>query len=114
LLIQPKTLRRIISPDTAAAMTAIMEGVVAAEHGTANAAQIPGYTVAGKTGTAAKLVGGQYSHSEYNASFVGFVPSRNPAIAIIVVLDSPHGRNRYFGGTVSAPIFRRIAEPTLR
>src|SRR5207244_215902 len=114
LLIQPKAVRRIISPDTAAAMTAIMEDVVSAEHGTANAAQISGFTIAGKTGTAAKLVGGHYSHSEYNASFVGFLPSRDPAVAIVVVIDSPHGPNRYFGGTVSAPIFRRIAEATLR
>jgi len=107
-------LRRIISPDTAASMTAIMEGVVSEDHGTAPKAQIPGFTVAGKTGTAAKLVAGHYSHSEYNASFVGFAPSRDPAVAIVVVIDSPHGPNRYFGGTVSAPIFKRIAEATLR
>ena len=113
-VIQPHIQRRIISPETAAAMTGIMEGVVSAEHGTARAAQIPGFTIAGKTGTAAKLVGGRYSHSEYNASFVGFLPSRDPAVAIVVVIDSPHGPNRYFGGTVSAPIFKRIAEATLR
>jgi cell division protein FtsI (penicillin-binding protein 3) len=113
-VIPPKEVRRIVSVDTAAAMTAIMEGVVADEHGTAPKAQIAGFTVAGKTGTAAKLVGGRYSHSEYNASFVGFVPSRDPAIAIVVVVDSPHGPNRYFGGTVSAPIFKRIAEASLR
>src|SRR5262249_10334845 len=77
-------------------------------------AQMSGFTVAGKTGTAAKLVNGRYSHSEYNASFVGFVPSRDPAVAIVVVIDSPHGPNRFFGGTVSAPIFKRIAEATLR
>jgi cell division protein FtsI (penicillin-binding protein 3) len=113
-VIPPHVERRIISAETAAAMTSIMEGVVSAEHGTAHAAQIPGFTIAGKTGTAAKLVGGRYSHSEYNASFVGFLPSRDPAVAIVVVLDSPHGANRYFGGTVSAPIFQRIAEATLR
>jgi cell division protein FtsI (penicillin-binding protein 3) len=113
-VVQPHVERRIISADTAAAMTSIMEGVVSEEHGTAPKAQIGGFTVAGKTGTAAKLVGGRYSHSEYNASFVGFVPSRDPAIAIVVVIDSPHGPNRYFGGTVSAPIFERIAEATLR
>ena len=113
-VVSPRVERRIISRDTAAAMTSIMEGVVAEEHGTAPKAQISGFTVAGKTGTAAKLVNGHYSHTEYNASFVGFVPSRDPAIAIVVVLDSPHGPNRYFGGTVSAPIFERIAEATLR
>jgi len=113
-VVQPKTLRRAISPDTAASMTEIMEGVVADKHGTATRAQMPGFTIAGKTGTARKLIKGHYSHTEYNASFVGFVPSRDPAIAVIVVIDSPHGPNEFFGGTVSAPIFKRIVEPTLR
>jgi cell division protein FtsI (penicillin-binding protein 3) len=112
--VRPKVVRRTISSETAATLTGIMEGVVSSEHGTARAAQIPGFTIAGKTGTAAKLVKGQYSHSDYNASFVGFVPSRDPAVAIVVVIDSPHGPNQYFGGTVSAPIFQRIAEATLR
>jgi cell division protein FtsI (penicillin-binding protein 3) len=110
--VQPKKIRRAISAETAASVTGIMEGVV--ERGTAKAAQVSGYTVAGKTGTAAKLINGQYSHSDYNASFVGFVPSRDPALAIIVVIDSPHGANRYFGGTVSAPVFKRIAERSLQ
>jgi membrane peptidoglycan carboxypeptidase len=112
--VRPKVVRRTISAETAATLTAIMEGVVSAEHGTAHAAQIPGFTIAGKTGTARKLVKGEYSHTDYNASFVGFVPSRDPAVAIVVVIDSPHGPNQYFGGTVSAPIFQRIAEATLR
>jgi cell division protein FtsI (penicillin-binding protein 3) len=106
-----KIVRRAITEDTAAAMTGIMEGVV--ERGTARAAQIPGYTIAGKTGTAAKLVNGRYSASDWNASFVGFVPSRNPALAIIVVTDSPHTKG-HTGGAVSAPIFKRIAEESLR
>ena len=89
--VTPKVVRRAISADTAATLTTIMEGVV--ERGTAKAAQIPGYTVAGKTGTAHKLVDGRYSKSDYNASFVGFIPSRNPAVAIIVVTDSPHAGN---------------------
>jgi cell division protein FtsI (penicillin-binding protein 3) len=112
--VRPKLVRRTISAETAATLTGIMEGVVSAEHGTAHAAQIPGFTIAGKTGTARKLVKGEYSHTDYNASFVGFVPSRDPAVAIVVVIDSPHGPNQYFGGTVSAPIFQRIAEATLR
>ena len=56
---------------------------------------------------------GRYSHSDYNASFVGFLPSRKPALTIIVVIDSPHA-NGYYGGTVAAPIFKRIAEEALR
>ena len=109
--VAPKVVRRTISSRTAAELTAIMEAVV--ERGTAKAAQIEGYTIAGKTGTAAKLVNGRYSKSEYNASFVGFVPSRNPALAIIVVIDSPRAVG-YYGGTVAAPIFKRIAEASLR
>jgi cell division protein FtsI (penicillin-binding protein 3) len=109
--VAPKVLRRSISPATAAELTGIMEEVVV--RGTAKAAQIPGYTIAGKTGTAAKLINGRYSDSEYNASFVGFVPSRQPALTIVVVIDSPHGGG-YYGGTVAAPIFKRIAEASLR
>src|SRR5438067_8391590 len=110
-VVQPKIVRRTTSANTAATLTGIMEGVV--EKGTAKAAQIPGYTIAGKTGTAAKLFNGRYSHSDYNASFVGFAPSRAPAVTIIVVIDSPHG-GAYYGGSVSAPVFKRIAEATLR
>jgi len=111
--VQPKIVRRVISADTAATLTTIMEGVVGNEHGTATKAQIPGYTIAGKTGTAAKLVKGRYSTSDYNASFVGFIPSRHPAVAIIVVTDSPR-TYPYTGGFVSAPVFKRIAEAALR
>ncbi len=105
-----KILRRTITAETAATLTTIMEQVV--ERGTAKAAQIPGFTIAGKTGTAAKLVNGHYQKSDYNASFVGFVPSRKPALAILVVMDSPHGAG-YTGGAVSAPVFKRIAESAL-
>lgn len=109
--IVPKTLRRAITEETAATLTGIMEAVV--ERGTAKTAQIDGYTIAGKTGTASKLIDRQYSRTEYNASFVGFVPSRKPALTIVVVIDSPHGRG-YYGGTVAGPVFQRIAEASLR
>jgi membrane peptidoglycan carboxypeptidase len=105
-----KVLRQTVSPATAATLTEIMEQVV--ERGTARAAQIPGYTIAGKTGTAATLINGRYQKSDYNASFVGFIPSRKPAVTILVVIDSPHG-NGYTGGAVSAPVFKRIAEATM-
>jgi cell division protein FtsI (penicillin-binding protein 3) len=104
--------RRAITQETAATVTEIMEAVV--DHGTAKSfAQIEGYTVAGKTGTASKVVNGHYSKSDYNASFVGFVPSRKPAVVIVVVIDSPHAGS-YYGATVSGPVFKRIAEATLR
>jgi cell division protein FtsI (penicillin-binding protein 3) len=107
----PKTLRRTVSADTAATLTTIMETVVTS--GTAKRAQIPGYTIAGKTGTAQKLINGRYSHSDHNASFVGFIPSRSPELAIVVVIDSAKGPNGDHGGTVAAPIFRNIAESAL-
>ena len=75
--------------------------------------KIAGYTIAGKTGTASKLVNGRYSHTDYYASFVGFLPSRNPVATIIVVIDSPHARG-YYGGPIAGPVFQRIAEATLR
>src|SRR4051794_7127249 len=106
-----KTLRRTVSADTAATLTTIMETVVTS--GTAKRAQIPGYTIAGKTGTAQKLINGRYSHSDHNASFVGFIPSRSPELAIVVVIDSAKGPNGDHGGTVAAPIFRNIAESAL-
>jgi cell division protein FtsI (penicillin-binding protein 3) len=110
LSIAPKIAGRPISANTAAVLTTIMEQVV--ERGTGTLAQIPGYTIAGKTGTANKLVNGRYSNETY-ASFVGFAPSRNPAIAVIVVIDTPRGNNGHFGGSVAAPIFRRITEAAL-
>jgi cell division protein FtsI (penicillin-binding protein 3) len=106
-----KVLRRTISRATAAELTRIMEGVVE-EGGTATSANLDGYTVAGKTGTAQKLVNGRYSRSEYNTSFVGFVPSRKPVFTIIVVIDTP--RVHRYGGLAAAPVFKRIADAALR
>jgi cell division protein FtsI (penicillin-binding protein 3) len=107
-----KVVRRTIDQGVASELTTIMEQVV--ERGTATMVKMPGYTVAGKTGTAAKLVSGRYSRSDYNASFIGFVPSRKPVFTIVVVLDSPHGANGYYGGPVSGAIFRRIATAAMR
>jgi len=107
-----KRLGQVISKSTAATMTEIMEKVV--EEGTGTRARVEGYTVAGKTGTAAKLLNGSYrGHSDYNVSFVGFVPSRKPVFTIVVVVDSPHKVSPY-GGVVAAPIFQRIAASALR
>jgi cell division protein FtsI (penicillin-binding protein 3) len=107
-----KVVTRAITANTAATLTQIMEGVVT--EGTGTAAQIPGYTVAGKTGTAKKLVNGSYrGHSDYNVSFVGFVPSHKPVFAIVVMVDSPHRVSPY-GGVVAAPIFQKIAATALR
>lgn len=114
-----RLIRRVVSPDTAAEMTAIMEAV--AERGTARRARVPGYSVAGKTGTAEKLIDGCYSNTDHIASFVGFVPSRRPRFVILVMIDTPRStvvngvrQRAYTGGAVAAPIFRRIAEASLR
>jgi len=108
----PRTVvRRVLSTEVASELTSIMEGVV--ERGTAKSAQIDGFTIAGKTGTAAKAIKGGYSSSDYNVSFVGFVPSRNPVFTILVVIDSPHKVSPY-GGTVAAPVFQKIATAALR
>ncbi len=109
--VRPTGLGRVISTDTAVTLTGIMEQIV--ERGTATYAQIEGYTIAGKTGTASKLVNGRYSQTDYYASFVGFLPSRNPVATIIVVIDAPRAHG-YYGGPIAGPVFQRVAEATLR
>jgi len=111
--VAPKPIRQAINANTAATVTEIMEQVVVSPHGTGGNAKIDGYQVAGKTGTASKVVDGHYSQTDYNVSFVGFVPSRHPRLAILVVIDTPRNGPAY-GGSVAAPIFKNIAEATLR
>jgi len=108
----PTVLRRAISADTAATLTTIMEGVVS-PRGTARLGALAEYQAAGKTGTAKKIVNNRYSDTDYNASFVGFVPSRRPVFTILVVVDTPRA-GTYYGGSVAAPIFKRIAEAALQ
>jgi cell division protein FtsI (penicillin-binding protein 3) len=110
-VVPPKAVRRAILPETAATLTAIMEQVVIS--GTAKAARLASYGVAGKTGTADKLVNGRYSPSHQNVSFVGFVPSRNPVLTVLVMVDSPRVGGDT-GGVIAAPIFKRIADASLR
>jgi cell division protein FtsI (penicillin-binding protein 3) len=88
-----------------------MEGVVSS-RGTARQGSLTHYQAAGKTGTAKKIVNSRYSDTDYNASFVGFVPSRRPVFTILVVVDTPRAGS-YYGGSVAAPIFKRIAEAAL-
>ena len=110
-LMEPKAVRRAILPATAATLTEIMEKVVV--EGTAKSARLVSYDVAGKTGTADKLVNGRYSPYQQNVSFVGFVPSRRPALTVIVMVDSPRVGGDT-GGAIAAPIFKRIADASLR
>jgi cell division protein FtsI (penicillin-binding protein 3) len=109
--VQPRITRRVIGAETVAKLLPILEAVVA--DGTGKKAQLDNYTVAGKTGTADKLINGRYSHWQQNVSFLGFVPSRRPALTIIVMIDTPRVGSDT-GGEVAAPIFKRIAEASLR
>lgn len=107
----PQVKRRAVSPETARTLTTIMEGVVT--NGTGTKAAIPGFRVAGKTGTAQKIDPrtGAYSSTQFVGSFVGFVPADAPRLAMIVVIDEPQGEA--WGGVVSAPVFRRVGEQVL-
>jgi len=96
---------------TAATVREMMEDVVL--EGTGKLARLDGYTAAGKSGTAQKIdpATGRYSATQYNSSFVGFAPVNNPAVTILIVLDSPVGEHH--GGEVGGPVFKRIAEQVL-
>ena len=108
---KPQVRRRVISEDTAIRMKDILVGVV--EEGTGQMAKVKGLKIAGKTGTAQKLdPDGRYSHSKFVASFIGFAPADDPKIAVAVVVDQPHPY--YYGGVVSAPVFKKIAVDVLR
>ncbi len=112
---KPKAVTQVISEATAAKMMRVMESVVDKDKGTAPLAQVPGFRVAGKTGTAQKfdVKLGSYSTTKYVSSFVGIVPADDPEIALVVIVNEPQGQ-LYYGGYVAAPAFRRIAERTLR
>jgi cell division protein FtsI (penicillin-binding protein 3) len=107
----PKRRRRVVRRWVAQQVTSMLQNVVL--DGTGTLAQIPGYHVAGKTGTAAKPDSdGGYSDSRYVASFVGYVPASRPRLVVLVAVDEPKGA--IWGGAVAAPAFRQIAEPTLQ
>ena len=98
--------RRVVSRSVAGTLAHMLRGVVT-EGGTGTEAAIPGYQVAGKTGTAAKPERGGYSESRYVASFVGFVPASDPRLVVLVTVDEPQGV--IWGGVVAAPAFAEIA-----
>jgi len=107
----PTAVRQVTSPVTARQVLAMMK-TVTLPGGTGTEAVPPGFTVAGKTGTAQKIVNRAYSKSKYNSLFIGLVPAERPALAIVVVVDEPKGA--IYGGVVAAPIFREIAAQSLR
>ncbi len=105
---EPKRIRKVTSPNVSLTMQEIFKGVV--ENGTGTAAQIEGYEIAGKTGTAQKKVDGEgYGIGKYIASFVGYLPAEDPTLAAIVLINEPTG-GAYWGGKVAAPLFRIMME----
>ncbi len=107
---RPEILDKVISKLTSKRMKGILKGVV--DEGTGTKAAIKGVTVAGKTGTAQKVVGGSYSHSHFYATFAGFAPVDNPRLACVVVFDDPHPA--YYASEVSAPVFSEVVGDALK
>jgi len=109
---QPQIVKKIISGETALKVTEMLRDAVA-EGGTGTAAALAGYDVAGKTGTAQKVSGGRgYAGNKHVASFIGFVPAQSPKLVVLVAIDEPEGVQ--YGGVVAAPVFKAIAESSLR
>jgi cell division protein FtsI (penicillin-binding protein 3) len=102
---QSRTSERVISPETAAQLRLMMESVVSAS-GTAPSAAIPGYRVAGKTGTAERYNDICHCYSGYTASFIGFAPADKPAYVISVTIQNPQGM--HWGGTLGGPVFKEV------
>jgi cell division protein FtsI (penicillin-binding protein 3) len=107
----PGESKEVIRPETAATLRRLMEGVIL--NGTGPLARLDGWTAAGKTGSAQKIdpATGRYSPTQLIASFTGFAPINDPAVTILVSLDSPVGQHE--GGQVAAPVFKRVAEQVL-
>jgi cell division protein FtsI (penicillin-binding protein 3) len=104
--------KAVISPRTAMAVRKMLE-MVTQPGGTATRAQVAGFRVAGKTGTAHKLLGTTYASDRYISSFVGFAPASSPRLVIAVMLDEPAGKS-YYGGEVAAPVFSAVMAGALR
>jgi cell division protein FtsI (penicillin-binding protein 3) len=112
-LYTPTVVRKVISPDVAKRLTAMLTDVVSASDGTGKNAKIVNVAVAGKTGTSQKFdsARGVYSSEKVRTSFMGFFPADNPQVAILVILDEPQ-RDKW-GGVASAPVFKKIGEQIL-
>ena len=108
---RPVRIRRVVSARTARLTRNILKTVIT-EGGTGVNAALEGYVVCGKTGTARKLSpNGTYDRDRHIASFVGMAPADDPAVAVLVIIDEPQGA--YYGGTVAAPVFKKIVQGTL-
>lgn len=109
---EARKIRRVLTPEQSATMR-LMLNAATSDMGTGQAAQVPGFPVAGKTGTAQKVVPGQgYVKGQYISSFAGFIPANDPKYVIYVAIDNP--RNKYYGSEVAAPLFSRMAGYAVR
>jgi cell division protein FtsI (penicillin-binding protein 3) len=104
--------RPIMSEQTARAVRGMLE-LAASRDGTGAAAQVPFYRIGGKTGTAHKVINGEYSERRYVASFAGFAPASNPRLVMVIMVDEPSA-NSYYGGQVAAPVFSKVMAGALR
>jgi cell division protein FtsI (penicillin-binding protein 3) len=109
----PVARRRVIRQDTARLMARLLRHV-AAPGGTAPRAAIPGFEVAGKTGTTQKIIDGHYSNTHHIGSFVGFFPASKPRLVISVIIDDARLNGTAYGSTVAAPSFKNIAEQLIQ
>jgi len=108
---EPRKLHRVMSVEASQKVRGILRGVV--EKGTGTRAEVKGYSPAGKTGTAQKVEeDGRYSHRKFMSSFIGFLPYDDPKFVVVVLMDEP--RPQYYGGTVCAPVFKKVAEQLMR
>ncbi|NID11402.1 penicillin-binding protein [Fibrivirga algicola] len=100
----------IAKPETIRLVKRMLEGVVT--HGTARNVQNPHYSIAGKTGTAQKIVNGLYQKGRYYTSFIGYFPADKPKYSVLTMVDNPHGENvnLLYAGSVSAPVFKEVAD----
>ena len=114
LMVQDKSPvgERVMDEKIAKQMLLLLEAVVS-KGGTGESASVPGYRVAGKTGTAVMAGRGGYQHHHYTSSFVGIAPVSNPRLVVAVVIHDPTGKH-YYGGLVSGPVFERVMENALR
>jgi cell division protein FtsI (penicillin-binding protein 3) len=104
--VEPERGQRVISPKTAASLREMLKGVLQ-PGGTVSEVSVPGYTLAGKTGTAEVAENGGYSETRYVASFIGFAPASDPKLLAAVIVNEPQGD--IYGGSVAAPAFGEIA-----
>ncbi|NDF00939.1 MAG: penicillin-binding protein 2, partial [Verrucomicrobia bacterium] len=105
---RPQLVREVFKPETARQVVESLKRVVSSD-GTAEKAKLGYYTAAGKTGTAQKVENGQYSHTKYFSSFIGFFPADHPELLIYVCVNEPDRAKGYYGGQVAAPAFKNIA-----